>query len=106
MVEKADKAKDNGSVIKALAILDVLFRNFFHGYAASELAEATGFSRSDITRYVQTLESAGWVERIAETNRIRVSHKLGQKAVQIMRALDAAAQRVEESKQRLTRGEL
>ncbi len=103
VVSKVESSGANNSVLKACKIMDVLFRNFFHGYSASELAEATGLGRSDITRYVQTLETAGWAERIPETGRIRPSHKVAQSAVQVMNELESAEARVVESKQRLSR---
>ena len=104
MVEsKMEPVSANNSVLKACKIMDVLFRNFFHGYSASELADTTGLGRSDITRYVQSLVAAGWAERIPETGRIRPSHKVAQSAVQVMNELESAEARVNESKQRLTR---
>lgn len=93
------------SALKVLTVLDVLLRNFAHGFSAGELVQATGFAASDITRYVNTLETSGFAERIAETGRIRPSHSLGQKAVQILRALDAAEQGMRESINRLNRQE-
>jgi DNA-binding IclR family transcriptional regulator len=93
--------QDSKSAAKVLAVLDVLLRNFAHGFSPSELVQATGFSGSDITRYVQTLEQAGYAERIPETNRIRPSHKLAQKAIQIIHSLDQAHAKISESKTRL-----
>jgi len=97
-------AQDNKSALKVLKVLDVLLRNFAHGFSPTELVKETGYSASDITRYVSTLESAGFAERIPETSRIRPSHRLGQHAVQILKSLDNAAERIKESQQRLNRG--
>ncbi|HYE35490.1 helix-turn-helix domain-containing protein [Methylocaldum sp.] len=88
---------------KVLDVLRVLERNFIHGYSPTELAKATGFPASAITRYVATLEAKGYAERIPETGRIRISHRLAQVSIQIMNSLDAAAARIEESRQRITR---
>lgn len=96
-------AADTKSATKVLAVLDVLLRNFAHGFSPTELARETGFGASDITRYVNTLENAGFAERIPETSRIRPSHRLAQKAVQIMHALDEAEKRLQESRNRLLR---
>jgi DNA-binding IclR family transcriptional regulator len=89
------------TLTKALVVLDVLLRNFAHGFSAAELIKETGFSGSDITRYVQTLEQAGYVERVAETNRIRPSHKFAQKGIQILRSIEQAEAKLQESKARL-----
>ena len=93
--------QDSKSAAKVLAVLDVLLRNFAYGFTPTELAKETGFSASDITRYVQTLELAGYAERIAETNRIRPSCRLAMRAIQIMVALDHAAQKIYELKTRI-----
>lgn len=97
------KTQDTKSAGKVLAVLDVLLRNFAHGFSPTELAKETGFGASDITRYVGTLMTAGFAERIQETGRIRPSHRIAQKAVQIMHSLDEAEQRIRESRNRLTR---
>lgn len=93
-----------GSSLKVLKVLDVLLRNFAHGFSPKELKEATDFSGTDITRYVNTLVQAGFAERITETGRIRPSHRLAQQAVQILKSLENAAERITESQQRLNRG--
>jgi DNA-binding IclR family transcriptional regulator len=93
-----------GSSIKVLRVLDVLLRNFAHGFSPKELKEATGFSGTDITRYVNTLEQAGFAERIHETGRIRPSHNHARFAVQIMNSLGEAERRLTESKTRLYGG--
>lgn len=92
------------SAVKVFKVLDVLLRNFFHGFSPTEIASETGFSLSDINSYVNTLIEAGYAERITETQRIRPSHRLGQQAVQILQSLESAADRIKESQHRLHRG--
>jgi DNA-binding IclR family transcriptional regulator len=104
MTTKTRTTGDAKSAIKVLAVLDVLLRNFAHGFSPTELARETGYSASDITRYVATLEKSGFAERIAETGRIRPSHRLAQQAVQILKSLESAADRIRESQNRLNRG--
>ncbi|MGQ0708730.1 MAG: helix-turn-helix domain-containing protein [Rhodoferax sp.] len=87
---------------KVLDVLNVLLGHFAHGLTAGELAKATGLSPSNITRYVATLEAAGFAERIPETGRIRPSTRLAQHAVGILRSLDSARQRIDEITNRLT----
>jgi DNA-binding IclR family transcriptional regulator len=98
------KTQPISSAVKVLAVLNVLFRNFAYGFSNKELATQTGIPASDITRYVNTLELAGFAERIPETGRIRVSHRTAQMAVQVMRALDEAEARATESKNRILKG--
>jgi DNA-binding IclR family transcriptional regulator len=88
---------------KLLDLLEVLGRNFAHGYSPTELVKATGLDAPQITRYVETLVSKGFAERIPETGRIRLAHRWGQIAVQIMNSLDQAEARLLESRQRLLR---
>lgn len=93
--------KSNQSAGKAFAILDVLWRNYANGFTPGELAKATGLTNSNITSYVQTLEEAGYAERVPATDRIRVSVAAARKALQVLQSVDAEARRVEEIKNRL-----
>lgn len=97
-------AQDIKSAVKVLQVLDVLLRNFAHGFSPKELIEATGFSGTDITRYVNTLEQAGFAERIQETGRIRPSHRHARYAVQILQSLESAQNRLTEARNRLYGG--
>lgn len=97
------KTATNQSGEKILDVLSVLLRNFTSGLTPTELTKATNLSASNITRYINTLESKGFAERIHETGRIRASHKLAQHAVTIMRDLQQAENRIKESITRITR---
>jgi len=96
-------AQDIKSAAKVLQVLDVLLRNFAHGFSPKELIEATGFSGADITRYVSTLEQGGYAERIQETGRIRPSERLARHAVQILNSLNAAEKQLADLNQRINR---
>jgi len=96
--------QDTISALKVFAVLDVLLRNFAHGFSNSELAKETGFKASDITRYSGTLVRAGYAERVPETGRLRPSHRLARQAVQILNSPNAAEQRLTEIKSRLYGG--
>lgn len=96
--------QDNKSATKVLTVLDVLMRNFAYGFSNSELAKETGFSASDITRYVACLEKAGFAERIAENGRVRVSVRFARCAVQILNSLNSAEQQIASLQQRINRG--
>ena len=97
----ADKGTGQ-SAGKVLEVLNVLLGHFAHGLTPTDLVKATGLSASNITRYVATLEAAGFAERIPETGRIRPSSRLAQHAVSILRSLDSARQRIDEIQNRLT----
>lgn len=97
------KTATNQSGEKILDVLNVLLRNFTTGLTPTELTKATGLSASNITRYINTLEGKGFAERISDTGRIRASHKLAQHAVTIMRDLQQAESRIQESIARITR---
>ena len=97
----ADKGTGQ-SAGKVLEVLNVLLGHFAHGLTPTDLVKATGLSASNITRYVDTLEAAGFAERIPETGRIRPSSRLAQHAVSILRSLDSARQRIDEMTNRLT----
>lgn len=90
------------SAAKVLQVLEVLLGNFANGLAPSEIARATDLDPSAITRYVITLEDAGFVERIPETGRIRPSVRFAQHAISILRSVDAAKRRIDEVAQRLS----
>lgn len=91
------------SAVKVFQVLDVLMRNFFHGFSPSEIARETGFSLSDINSYTNTLLEAGYAERIQETGRIRPSQRLARQAVQVLNSLNAAEQQVASIHQRISR---
>lgn len=95
---------DTKSAGKVLSVLNVLLRNFAHGFSPTELSKETGFTPSDITRYVNTLETEGFAERIQETGRIRPSHKHAQYCVQIMQSLEMAKRGIEQSQSIVNRG--
>ena len=90
------------SAAKVLDVLNVLLGHFTHGLSPTELSTATGLDTSAITRYVKTLEEKGFAGRIAETGRIRPSHRLAQHAVSILHSLDSAKARIDESLSRIT----
>ena len=97
----ADKGTGQ-SAGKVLEVLNVLLGHFAHGLTPTDLVKATGLSASNITRYVATLEAAGFAERIPETGRIRPASRFAQHAVSILRSLDSARQRIDEMTNRLT----
>jgi DNA-binding IclR family transcriptional regulator len=95
-------ATDSKSAAKVLQVQNVLYRNFAYGFSPTELAEATGFSASDITRYVQTLINENFAERIPETGRIRPSINHAQKAIGILASINMQKNKTDELINQLT----
>lgn len=93
--------QDIKSAVKVFAVLDVLLRNFAHGFSPKELIDATGFSGTDITRYVNTLVMVGYAERIQETGRIRPSERFARHAVLILNSLNAAEKQMADLNKRI-----
>ena len=91
----------NSSALPIFRVLDVLALHFAHGLTPGDLVKTTGFSGPNITRYVSTLEAAGFAERIPETGRIRPSHRFGQMAIAILDDIDRAQGRMAAIKTRL-----
>ncbi len=91
----------SNSAVKVFKVLDVLSRNFFHGFSPTEISRETGFSLSAINGYVNTLIEAGYAERIPETGRIRPSTRYAKQAVQILHAMESAQAQVSQIKSRL-----
>ena len=87
---------------KVLDVLTALLGHFASGLTPTDLARITGYSASDITRYVATLEAKGFAERIPETGRIRPSVNFARHAVAILRSLDGARERLDNIAKRLT----
>jgi DNA-binding IclR family transcriptional regulator len=102
MASTNTKKGTSQSAGKVLDVLNVLLGHFAHGMTPMELSKATRLAPCAITRYVATLEAAGFAERIPETGRIRPSSRLAQHAVSILRSLDAAKQRIDEITTRIT----
>jgi DNA-binding IclR family transcriptional regulator len=90
-------------IIKAEAIMDVLFLNFAVGFTLTEVSEKTGLNISTTHRYIQTLMRVGLVEEILDTKRYRPSHKWAQRGVQSIHSLNEMEKSAQSSLNRLTR---
>ena len=97
----ADQKSTGQSAGKVLDVLNVLLGHFAHGLTPTDLAQTTGLHPSNITRYVATLEAAGFAERIPETGRIRPSIRFAQLAVGILSDIERAKNRLDEIQARL-----
>lgn len=100
MTDKPDNSQIK-SAAKVLNVLDILTRKFAHGYSPTELAQATGFAASDISRYVKTLIETGFAERIEETGRIRASVKFTRIGTEAIRSVEQEMTRIEQLRDRI-----
>tara|TARA_Y100001934_G_scaffold157265_1_gene188273 strand:+ start:1755 stop:2051 length:297 start_codon:yes stop_codon:yes gene_type:complete len=90
------------SAAAILTVLDLLLRYTVHGLTPTDVVKATGYSAPNVSRYLKTLEETGWAERIPETNRIRASLRVAQRAVAVMNDFDQAQNRLMETRARIT----
>lgn len=93
---------NQSSAERVLTVLDTLLRHTVQGLTATEIIHATGYTASSVSRYVDALESTGWAERVPETNRIRASVRVAQRAMNILNDFDKAQQRLTELRNRIT----
>ncbi|PPD36770.1 MAG: transcriptional regulator [Methylomonas sp.] len=102
MTQKTERICRSGE--KMLGVLDVLSRNYYHGYTPTEISRETGLALSDINTYVNTLIKTGFAERIQETGRIRPgAAKYSQVAAQILYALERGEISLQQCKQNITK---
>lgn len=90
------------SAAAILTVLDLVLRHTVHGLTPTDVVKATGYSAPNVSRYLKTLEETGWAERIPETNRIRASLRVAQRAVAVMNDFDQAQNRLMETRARIT----
>lgn len=102
--EPRNPTNDVKSAARVLRVMKVITKNTAFGYSPTELAKETGLPADYITRYVNTLENEGFVERIQQTGRIRPSIWFGQAALVMLQSIDSAAQNLSEIKQRMHKG--
>lgn len=92
----------NQSAERTLRVLDVILKHAVNGLTPGEIVNATGLNASSVSRYVAALEQMGWAERIPETDRIRASVRVAQRAMAVLQELDKAQSRLNELRNRIT----
>lgn len=105
MSHATDRATDytNAAQQRILRLEMVLFNDVVHGLPPSKMAELLGVSASTITRDLDNLRTAGRAERDEATGHWRLTPRLPQQAIKVFNAIDAAARRVDEARNRYTR---
>lgn len=93
----------NAAQQRILQLVLALFGDAMHGYPPSKLAELLGVSASVITRDLDNLRTAGLAERDEATGHWCLGPRLPQQAIKVYSAIEAAARRVDEARNRYTR---
>jgi len=89
------------SYVRCARVLDVLWEHMANGLSPSEVASAAREPKSYISRALQSLRAAGHAEQIHDTGRWRPSVRLARRAADVQRALDRAAARLDELRERV-----
>lgn len=100
----ADDKYISASQQRILQLILTLAGNEFEGLAPSQIATLNQCSPSEVTRDLANLKHAGWAEQIATTNRWRLGPTPVQVGMRHMTRLDTAQRKLDEVKQRFSRG--
>jgi DNA-binding IclR family transcriptional regulator len=90
-------------VQRCFRIVWALENRILEGASPSDLSAALGIEKSMMTRDLANLKEAGVVEVIDPTGRYRLSSRIGQLGVSVLREFDTAEQRLAEMKARYIR---
>ena len=93
----------NAAQQRILHLTLALFGDVVHGYPPSRLADLLNASPSVITRDLDNLRTAGLAERDDATGHWRLTPRFPQQAIKVYSAIEAAARRVDEARNRYTR---
>ncbi len=88
---------------RILRVMLSLFGHEITGLAPSQIAQTNGISGVSTTRDLWNLEQAGLVERLPGGDRVRISPRLGAKALQTLTAFDQAQKQLADLQARYTR---
>jgi DNA-binding IclR family transcriptional regulator len=94
---------DNAAQQRVLKTMMALFGHEIDGLSPSQIAKVVGTSASNVTRDLHNLIEAGVAERIPHNDNVRITPRMGQRALAILNNIDNAARRVEETRNRYTR---
>jgi len=94
---------ENAAQQRVLKTMLALFGHEVDGLNPSQIAKAVGTTSSNVTRDIYNLIEAGVAEKLAHNDNIRITPRVGQRAIAILNNLSAASQRLEDTKNRFTR---
>lgn len=88
---------------RLMKVVIALFGDVISGYPPAVIAKAVECSQSVITRDLDNLLTAGWVERMETTGHWRLTPRLPQQAIKVFNSIDRAQRQVDEARNRFTR---
>jgi len=94
----------NAAQQRIVRLILVLFGDVVNGFPPSALAREMGCALPVMTRDLFNLQKAGLVEKLENTGFWRLLPRLPQQAIKVFTAIDLAQRRVDEAKNRFTRG--
>lgn len=89
---------------RILRLINVLAGHEITGISPADISAETKVLPSTVTRDLDNLRSAGFAEQVPETGRWRLSPQMVQIALRHMTALDRAQSRLDEVRNRFSRG--
>lgn len=89
---------------RLLRVVMLLGEDVVHGLAPAQIAKALDVPPSYITRDLDNLRTAGWAIQQEETGRWLLGAKPGALGVKVLSSIDRATRKVEEARNRFTRG--
>ncbi len=88
---------------RVLKTLLALFGHEVDGLSPSQIAKAVNTSMGNVTRDVYNLIESGVVERLPHNDNLRITPRVGQKALAILTNIESATRRIEDTRNRYTR---
>lgn len=88
---------------RALKIMLCLFGHEVDGLSPGQIAAQVKTSAGNVTRDIYNLVEAGVVERLTHNDNLRITPRVGQRALAILTNIESASQRLSDTKNRYTR---
>lgn len=88
---------------RILKTLLILFGHEVDGLSPSQIAKSIDSAPSVVTRDIYNMIEVGVVERLAHNDNLRITPRVGQKALAILTNIERATTRLEDTRNRYTR---
>ena len=89
---------------RILRVVMLLGEDVVVGLAPTQIAKSLSVPASYVTRDLENLRTAGWAIQHEETGRWLLGAKPGALGVKVLSSIDRATRKVEEARNRFTRG--
>jgi len=94
----------NDAQQRILRVVMLLGEDVVVGLAPTQIAKSLNVPASYVTRDLENLRTAGWAIQSEETGRWLLGAKPGALGVKVLSSIDRATRKVEEARNRFTRG--